>query len=328
MGRQHAVKWTPLFLLFAGVGATGAEVTPSQSTNYLNQELSDVADVFAAGEIYLYEEETLTGFQKFDPTLGELTEVRFTVTGSASLEMVLSSSELIDEELPFTLLYDPDGSGFSNFADVGLVYAPTGTNIGLSVVTDSISAPRLGYEDEDPSGWSFESFYVDDFQSEEFFIHDGVDSPAREGSLLMSNPNVNPTDFIGVGEVTGLIFQGFGEFNAADVITDNLASAQLEAVLRYTTGEVTLEYVYTPASKPTATGYERTGSSHRIHFRGEAGRNDWRVLGGPDLSGFPNDHTAASVFVETSAGVYQADLTLPELTTSRYFFVVEAGTGP
>lgn len=308
-------------LLFAG-SLSPAAVTPLQSTTYSAGELYGFDDlVDGQGFIEFYEEEAITGLTKFDPALGELREIRLFVTGSARLQVILSSGSIDDEEASFTALYEPSFEDFSDTVDVGLLYSPTGEDIGYSLATDSIDAPTLGVEDDDPEFWTFDSFYFDDYLEEEFFFYDGENDPPLETSIRFTDFEVNRADFIGEGEVTGLYFFGWGTFDTTQTTIENLTEASLDVFLNYDAGEISLQYFYRPR-RPEITHYSREGNRHQFTFTDDAGLDGWQLRGGSDPSSPENDHTNATEFVESEPGIYQATVDLPDLNESRYFFVI------
>ena len=185
-----------------------AAVTPVQTTSYTSGEIYETDDlVDGLGWIGFFEEQSLTGFQKFDPSLGELEEVRLTITGSAYLEMTIFSDALEDPELPFTAIFESDFEESDDLIDVGLTYNPSGTNLIIGPGLEFLQPGSLGFEGEDPADWTFDTFYFEDYFSEDFFFYDGVDNPPLEVTIRMDEANVNPADFRGEGEVTGLAFE-------------------------------------------------------------------------------------------------------------------------
>lgn len=181
-------------------GSLSAEVTPVQSTNYSGQELYEFDElVNGFGNVYIFETENITGLPKFDPSLGTLQEIRLSVTGSANIEIALFSGSIEDESQLFTAYFDPDLDGNSSTSvDVGLFYSPSGENVGYGIGLEFYSPPSLGFEDEDPQNWTFDStFYFDDYVNDDFFFYDGVDESPLQITLAADDPTLNLDDFVG-----------------------------------------------------------------------------------------------------------------------------------
>jgi hypothetical protein len=282
-----------------------AEVTPAQTTTYSEQELygfDNLVDGF--GNIFLFESEVIAGLPKFDPSLGTLRQVRLSVTGSATLEMSLFSGSIEDDTQAFTAFFESDFEGdFPDSADVGVIYSPTGRDTAFGIGLDFIDAPTLGVIDEDPDFWTFDDFYFDDYSQDEFFLHDGVENPPLVIMIDLDDPDVNPDDFIGEGEVTALTFEGYCDLDTTQAVIENLSDASLDVILGYQSGEVSIRYLYEP-SAPQVVEYGRNGDQYLIRFSAEPGREGWQVFGGRDLLAIETNHTGDAQFSETSPGIY------------------------
>ena len=305
-----------------------ADVTPIQTTTYAGGEIDEFDDLIdGLGSIFFFEEEVLTGLEKFDPALGELQEVRNSLTGDAVIDFFLFSDSLIDESAPFTAIFEPDFENSASFVGIGLVYIPGEENTVLGVGLDFFEVPVIGFEDEDPEFWTIDDFYFEDFLTENFFLYDGVEEPPFDVVIRMDDPDVDPDDFIGQGEVTALTFEVYGDLNTTESRVDNLEQASLAVSLDYSEGEVFVEYVYRPFG-PEILAYAIEGGIHRLTFSGDPGIEGWQVFGGDDLLTFENNHTGQTVISETSSGVYQADISLPGVTGPRYFLRVASASAP
>lgn len=298
-----------------------AAVTPVQTIPFTGGSNGTFTNLLS-GPVYLGVGEPLTGFQQFDPALGTLTEIRFTAEVRATFDITLSADQVDDEGSLFTVQFE----GGSDLLQVSVIYNPTGEIFGKSMTFDVDSPGSVGVDGADPFDWGApDGFFFSDSTGNEFggFAFGG--NTATEGSLPTSDPDINLSDFVGIGTVPGLTISYNAQIENNGSL-ENVPDAFIEVEISLDPGAATLQYVYTPAvaGMPiTITGYEKSGTNHTILFTGEAGRSDWAVKGGNDLITFGTDHTAAAAISETSAGVYQVLLSLPELTQPRYFFRVE-----
>ena len=325
MKTQIPLVWlacTAACALFLSAQPLHAEVTPVQTVQFAGDTEGTFTDLLL-DDFQLNIDEALTGFQKFDPALGTLTEIRITAEVRATFNLTVSADEVEDVDSPFTVRFEDQ---VSDVLQAGVSYSPTGENFARVLTFDTENPGSAGVEDEDPTDWGApEDFYFWDSTEREFggFANEG-DTPS-EGSLSTSDPDINLNDFVGTGMVEGLSFF-YIAILANTGVMENVPAAYLEVEIGLDPGAVMLQYVYTPAapSVPTRiTGYTKSGTNHTILFTGEAGRSDWAVKGGNDLIAFGTDHTAAATIIETAAGVYQVLLSLPELAEPRYFFRIE-----
>jgi hypothetical protein len=299
-----------------------AEVTPVQTLPFTGGSDGTFTNLLS-DPINLNIGEPLTGFQKFDPALGTLTEIRITAEVRATFGVGVSAEQVDDENSPFTVRFEDSGS---DLLQVSVIYNPTGENFGKSLTIDNANSGSAGATGADPLDWGAPGgFSFSDSTGSEFGGFAGEGDTPTEGSLLTSDPDINLSDFVGTGTVPGLSITYAAQIENTGSL-ENVPEAFIEVEIGLEPGSVTLQYVYTPAAPavPTKiTGYTKSGTNHTILFTGEAGRSDWVVKGGNDLITFGTDHTAAATISETSAGVYQVLLSLPELTEPRYFFRIE-----
>ena len=312
-----------LLLAFSNFHTLSAQVTPRQTISFDSDGDGTFTD-FPGPGVNLGAGQPLDTFTKFDPSLGTLTEVLFTVQVSGSVEAILSAEELLSPEDPFSIALD---SGPEDYIQASIIYGPTGDTSGYSLTFDLADIPFLGVEGIDPSEYGApEGFYFEEFGDSFFGGYSDGGETLSEGNLLVSNPAFNPVDFIGTGNVTGLSFDAFAAFGSFGNI-DNLAGAFLEASIYFDAGNATIQYVYTPVGgtppPPTITNYSKSDSTHTLIFTGETGKSDWAVKGGTDTMTFPTDHTATTIITETSPGIFQAVITLSELLEPKYFLRIE-----
>ncbi len=319
--RAPRAIYASLFLL-AGPSLLFAETTPVQTMSFERAGDGTFTDFFS--DVFLDASQPLDEFDKFDPALGTLTEILFTIEVSASIELMVCADELSDEGELFSVRFE-EGPGSS--VQGSIIYAPSGENFGLSVTSDFGGINSVGDEDLDPVDYTVNGFfYFEESDREEFggFAFGG--NTVSAGSLLANHPDVNLSDFVGTGTVSGLSFNVIANLSNAGTL-NNVPFAGIEASVGFEPGDATIQYVYTPGVGPAdptvLTAYEKSGSLHTLHFTGEPARTDWRIKGGTDLKTFPFDHTGAASISEPCAGVYRATFDLPALTEPRYFFRLE-----
>ena len=295
-----------------------AAETPVQTLSFASASDGGFHNLLGS-PIFVGANQELNGFTRFDPSLGTLTEVRFTVQVNARVSVTVSAQQVTDEQSPFTVVLD---SGPTDVRQASLIYNPTGANFGRSVTFDNAQVNPVGGSSLTPGDWGAPENFAYQENQEEFFggFANGGDTLST-GSLLTSDPDVNLADFVGSGAVPGLQFALLCQFENVGT-AENVPEAFVEVSVEFAAGEATLQYIYTPVNT-VLTGYARSGNTHTLHFTGMAGRTDWAIKGDPALGLFATDHSAQTVISELSTGRYQAVLTLPSLNEPRYFFRVE-----
>jgi hypothetical protein len=233
--------------LISGALKLDAAVTPLQTGSYSFIFDGNTFDV-DTGTQSIFTDTTLSGFTKFDASLGTLNKVIVSIQFDASVSITLSSTDLNDPGQPFTLFWD----GSTSTVQSGVVYNPGGGSTGLAVTIDTPNLSDLGVFDGDPN--DFEDFEVGGF----FYFDDlfdtyggNVSNTFTTGEILASDPSFNLADFQGVGNVTSLTLALFAEIDTA-VTSQNIGSAQLDltADVNDFGGTVQLQYEYTPVPEP------------------------------------------------------------------------------
>lgn len=178
-----------------------AELTPVQRVEYTGGGDGTSTD-FMSESVSLTYEEALTGFTKFDPTLGTLTRVIVTAEVSATYSADLYSFSVSNPFGSFSLYYE---ESLNDSLQVSVAYKPTGETFALALTFDTQGPGSLGEEFLDPADYGgSDGFYYSDFVSFDFGgFADGGDL-ASEGEFLASHEDFNASDFIGTGNVTGL----------------------------------------------------------------------------------------------------------------------------
>jgi hypothetical protein len=212
--------------------------TTSQTIGFGNVTGGNFYDSSSPGESgtgYL-DSIALSGFDKFDPALGTLTEVRVHLNIQASWNLLLQinnpDSQIIDQGNPFSIDFS-----LQSGLEAGVFYTPTGSNRLVSVATDtyftSIGLNFTGGTENTSDGTS-----------------DSFGNPTAQGSLFPGVDEFNSADFVGVGTVQELTL---GLAVSLDDIwnTDNLNSAEAELTYQLDETDVTLEFIYTPIPEPS-----------------------------------------------------------------------------
>ncbi|MGB6222765.1 choice-of-anchor E domain-containing protein [Haloferula sp.] len=179
---------------------------------------------------------SLSGFNKFDPALGTLTEVRVSLNIQASWNLGLQindpDSQIIDPGNPFSIDFS-----LQSAIEAGVFYTPTGSNRLVSVATDTTF---------DSIGLNF----TGDTGNTSASTGDSFGNPTAQGSIFPGVDEFNSADFVGVGTVQELTFGLLVPLD--DIwITDNLNSAEAELSYQLEESDVTLEFIYTPVPEPS-----------------------------------------------------------------------------
>lgn len=188
----------------------------------------------------------LDGFNKFDPSLGTLTEVRMTAEIRTEILVQVETSEIIDESSLFSLLLDDSDSFFQTDLAYNAGNGPTGRSVGGEVG----GFGAVGDVDLDPVDYSAEGFYFIDSSSAEYGGFANGGSTLTSGSIFATDTDFLESDFVGTGTVTGLELITYAEVDPVNLITDNIGSAFIAVNSTVYTGTATLEYVYTPVPEP------------------------------------------------------------------------------
>jgi hypothetical protein len=193
---------------------------------------TDAADPFTS----FLETVIAPDFQKFNPSLGTLERVEFSVETTVTWFLSVQTSDVSDESQGSSFDFD------NGVIDVGAFYEPTNgggsiftltsdTSSGIQASASASAGDGPPFLENDPE----ETFGVTTF-----------------GEILTSSPEFDPVDFIGSGTITGLLVGMFIPLDNNWTL-DNLESA--EAALNYEldSGNISLEYFYTPV--PEGSNY-------------------------------------------------------------------------
>jgi hypothetical protein len=219
-------------------------------------------------------------------------------SGSWSQQAYLKASYVYND--PFHSLTDSFGTSVSVSGDTVIVGAPGETSSGTGVDNFVFGgAPSSGAAfvfSRSATTWSQLSYLkASNTNSNDSF---GV-SVSVSGSTAIAGAKIEASNAMGVG----------GDQ------TNNSASSSGAA------------YVFLLGAPPAVlpiliTGCSLDGTDFTIHFTGQAGATDWRVMGSVDLNGFPDDRTAGSSITETSPGIYEVIVDMSD-QPERYFLRIE-----
>jgi len=177
----------------------------------------------------------LTGLQQFDPSLGTLTGIDFTITveaewgfgidgTAADLGSPMSVEFYLEDVLEAGLYYSP-GAAFNSIWDVATSFSDT---IGLGFYA--------GPEEFDEFG------YYGDYAGDTFGDYWYFGEP-NEGFVDLGDSDLELSDFVGTGMVTGLAVGSFYPLGG-EWISDNAAETYAYLDTTLYPGEVTVTYTY------------------------------------------------------------------------------------
>lgn len=217
---------------------------------------------FDEGFISLFSDLGLTGFTKFDSSLGTLTEVRLTIDSNGTIETNLWVYAE-DSDFPgygefFTAAHEP----FSGSVGPVVIYNPGNGPTGFSGVFDFDSYPSSGIFDAAVDDYAY---FVDEgpYDVLDYFEFNGPSSFGSgtvSSSILASHPDFVLADFVGApGDPLTALSAAlyFDAFDSDLSISENLPiyTVGLEVNATLDAGDITLAYVYTPIPEPATLGW-------------------------------------------------------------------------
>jgi hypothetical protein len=240
--KRNSVLLSSLFL----AGLLEAAITPVQSFSFDFISGGNSFDPSEPEEPFtsFLESIPISGFNKFDPSLGTLREIRLTVQVSVSFDASIEAEEVDDTSLPFDLALDLETG-----IDAGVFYLPSGNNILLFPATEGYGSVNLGGAGYDPNDFIFDDqFYFFDGASDQFGPFNDV-GEVTMGSLFASDPDVSLSDFVGIGPVQGLEVGVLVPLDNVWTVA-NIPYPFGSITVNLEAGEVTLTYVYEPGITP------------------------------------------------------------------------------
>lgn len=239
-----------------GIGVSGAAVTPVQTSAFAGDDDGVYTDLGDGNFISASAESAISGFTKFDASLGTLTDVLLTVEVDATISMVIEADVLDPIDAPvFSFYLDPISGGL---IQAGMLYSPTGGIVSFVVTSDNTSLSSLGTEFEDPAPYIFDfgggpAFFYSDSYSESFGGFSSGGTTAATGSLSALDPDFLASDFIGTGAVTGLSMSNILNYDndPSELSLLNVPYGFVQPEVSFSAGNATLQYVYTPIPEPS-----------------------------------------------------------------------------
>lgn len=200
--------------------------------------------------------EKLLFFLKFDSTLGTLTEIRFTAQINASSSVQLVVSRVEDSSQPFTAVFDPATP--NTFVDVGLIYYPGGGSTGSTTLLESSTLSQIGITDGLPDDYSSDPgsndiSYSDQMSSNFGGFSAGGGMSLTTGSIFTTDSGFLASDFVGSGNVNGLLFLGLLQIDFLTGTLENVTTSTITPEISYRPGNLTLQYVFDPIPEPSFT---------------------------------------------------------------------------
>jgi len=248
MKNLHRLLLATAFVLLTSVPATQALMqTPVQTTNFDQLNDGTYTELVDGGPIFLSDSVSLTGFNQFDPSLGTLERVLFTIEVSAIYEAYVSVNEVMDAGQLFNAYLD---NTLNDYLQVSLSYQPSGSSSGYLFTFDLASLGTAGDFDFDPAEFGDDEFISFEDIYSEMFGDFGNLNQVTTGVLEASDANFVMSDFVGNGQVQGLGVVLIGEIaNEGD--RTNAVDASVEINATVYPGAVALVYEYTPVPEPS-----------------------------------------------------------------------------
>ena len=158
--------------LNAVIAITPTQMTPIQTGTYEGTSDGTYTD-FGGGISYLGGDALISGFKKFDSSLGTLTGIRvtlsFSATASTDLDVYAEGSDVPAEDEYFY-------ASFSSYAQVDIIYRPGGGDSGISVLTngfgvtggyvEGLAGDYTYYDGDYPFLSAYDGSYDEDGQSD------------------------------------------------------------------------------------------------------------------------------------------------------------------
>lgn len=233
------------------VGSTAmAAFTPVQTVGFAGGEAT-VTGSDSDSSVRASYQTSITGLQKFDPSLGTLTRVLLSIEVNASASIRLYSDGIIDDQALFSLQHVDQGA--ETFVQTQIGYNYDGPLMRfLAISTGNLGT--TGGTGLDPADYSASGFVYTDESSIVYGGFSGGGSTPRTGQILNTDNFYDSTDFVGIGEVTTLSVVSFADayLTSTSFTIDNLDFADINTFTRVEAGNVTLQYEYAPVPEPAS----------------------------------------------------------------------------
>lgn len=233
-----------------------ATLTPVQTVSFLGGENSNNG-TFGDTDINASYSAALTGFQKFNPSLGTLDAVLLTIQTDARVVIEISTSQLIDDGENFSVQLSDTGS--KTFLQNNIAYNhPNGTRF---VVIESTSHNTVGGADLNPDDFGGSgNFSYTDSTEKVYGGFSGGGSTAKSGSISSTDSFYDADDFVGVGLVDALSVRNFANLDVLlgdTAVLDNIDPFDVDVMVtaRVESGDVTLQYDYTVPEPLSLVGF-------------------------------------------------------------------------
>ncbi len=255
-------------LVGVAVGTSAmAELTPIQTANFTGGEVTESGDQ-SETQVRASYTTPITGLQKFDPSLGTLTAVLLSIQVDATASVTLFSNDITDDQELFTLQHVDQPS--KTFVQTQIAYVNGTTTRFVAITSGNLGTTGgTGLDSDDYSNPDFE--YTDSSSINYGGFANGGSTP-RTGQINSTDSFYNAADFVGVGEVTSLSVTAFTsiDLDETSFTLDNLSSAFITAFARVESGDVSLQYEYTPIPEPTSLAMTGTLAALLLHRRRQA----------------------------------------------------------
>lgn len=236
--------------LFASTAALSGAFTAPQIISFTGDSDGTYTDLFPGSNINQSFVIPLSGFSKFDPSLGILNAVEVSIDVEATVSVAVDSQSIIDDQSLFSLLLDDTDS----LIQVSATYSPGGGTTALALTFDVGGFGIVGNSDVDPADYSFPDFDYFEFTMDSFGGFSFGGSTPSEGTLLTSDTDYIASDFEGIGLVDTLDILYFAEVIAGQFSFEfnNLDQAFIEVNIELSGGDASLVYDYTPVPEPSS----------------------------------------------------------------------------
>jgi hypothetical protein len=242
-----------IYATFATTVTAAIVTSPAQTyqTDYFSAHAYYSMYDVGVGSIIDGQGENITGFKKFDASLGTLQGVKLTYEFSGAIE-VYAYAYGYDTEAPDSGgSFDFEFSGFDSFIDITTIYSPSNdpNGYGYTGVSGSAFFSPLGMTGMDVDDYLYN---YDDGSEFDYYdeYYDEIDETAMN-TLSVSGPNFDITDFVGDPNETvdTLYAQLYIDINESDFTINGIGNSEFEVyfdVYLYP-GDITLEYIYDDA---------------------------------------------------------------------------------
>lgn len=251
--RTLFVKPLMLVMFLGGLPGAGAATTAVQTISFSSSSLLE-AGAGLEDSFFMATARSLDGFTKFDPSLGTLTNIFLSVEVDVSLRLELIATELDPPDAgTFTVRFE---SVAPNFVRTGIIYNSSDPGRFLNVTSDEAIIPTIGVIDALTEDFDFDPDFGDGFFEETTINFGGFangGTTLATGSIDPFDLNVDISDFVGTGLVTGLRLRTLARINAGVGFTvENINNPFLGVESRFQAGNATLQFVFTPIPEPSS----------------------------------------------------------------------------